>query len=257
MADAVIGNVQEQILKEYGASNCEMVFYSHSIGLLYLSIALSLSGKLPAAVQVAQEVKRPRTSSPYYDFCLILYIYYLAVSSRNLWLWFPPIFDRLLGPQLGTHSGPSSRGFYRCYGPFKNLMIKFLWPFSLFFCSLAGHNVPKSHHDRCILHCLLKAFLGGVRLVRSCTSSGPPLEDADQEIGARESLCKDPTDDWHFPIRLSAKAHQSSCLSGGRPRLFHQRSIKDRPMVPQESGFSESVFPAADERVARSDQHRS
>lgn len=38
MADAIIGNVQEQAMKEYNSSNTEMVLYSYSIGFMYVLI---------------------------------------------------------------------------------------------------------------------------------------------------------------------------------------------------------------------------
>ena len=52
----VISNTQEKTLKKYGASTCEIVLYSHSIGLLYLAVALVITGKLIPAIQVGQQV---------------------------------------------------------------------------------------------------------------------------------------------------------------------------------------------------------
>ncbi|XP_065900020.1 adenosine 3'-phospho 5'-phosphosulfate transporter 2-like isoform X2 [Dysidea avara] len=49
-ADAVIGNVQEKTLKQFAASNSEMVFYSYTIGFLYILWGLLLTnGLVPAA----------------------------------------------------------------------------------------------------------------------------------------------------------------------------------------------------------------
>ncbi|XP_064406705.1 adenosine 3'-phospho 5'-phosphosulfate transporter 2-like isoform X2 [Halichondria panicea] len=48
-ADAVIGNVQEKALKQYSASNVEMVLFSYFIGFWYLLVAVTLTGSLQAA----------------------------------------------------------------------------------------------------------------------------------------------------------------------------------------------------------------
>jgi len=53
LADAMIGNVQEKAMKKFGAPNCEVVFYSYSLGLVYLAIALIVSGKLIPSVQLS------------------------------------------------------------------------------------------------------------------------------------------------------------------------------------------------------------
>uniref|UniRef100_A0A2C9LTE5 Adenosine 3'-phospho 5'-phosphosulfate transporter 2 n=1 Tax=Biomphalaria glabrata TaxID=6526 RepID=A0A2C9LTE5_BIOGL len=54
-ADGAIGNVQEKTLKQYGASNGEMVLYSYSIGFLYILFGLVLSGGLLPAFYFCQE----------------------------------------------------------------------------------------------------------------------------------------------------------------------------------------------------------
>lgn len=56
VADAIIGNVQEKAIKMHGASNSEVVFYSYSMGLVYLIAALVLTGHLIPAVIVANQV---------------------------------------------------------------------------------------------------------------------------------------------------------------------------------------------------------
>ena len=55
-ADAVIGNVQEKALKQYSASNLEMVLFSYFIGLWYILIGLVLSGSLLPAFNYCIEV---------------------------------------------------------------------------------------------------------------------------------------------------------------------------------------------------------
>ena len=57
LADAMIGNVQEKAMKKFGAPNCEVVFYSYSLGLVYLAIALIVSGKLIPSVQLSNMVR--------------------------------------------------------------------------------------------------------------------------------------------------------------------------------------------------------
>ena len=50
MADAVIGNVQEKAMKQYGATQVEVILYSYSIGTVYLLGGQILSGNfIPAA----------------------------------------------------------------------------------------------------------------------------------------------------------------------------------------------------------------
>jgi adenosine 3'-phospho 5'-phosphosulfate transporter B3 len=56
VADAVIGNVQEKAMKKYGASNSEVVLYSYSFGIIYLLVALILSGRLTPAITTANQV---------------------------------------------------------------------------------------------------------------------------------------------------------------------------------------------------------
>lgn len=56
MADAIIGNVQEKAMKKYGASNSEVVLYSYSIGIIYLGVALIVTGRMIPAIQAGQEV---------------------------------------------------------------------------------------------------------------------------------------------------------------------------------------------------------
>ena len=57
LADAAIGNVQEKAMKKYSAANSEVVFYSYSIGLVYLALALLLTEQLFSAIHIAAEVK--------------------------------------------------------------------------------------------------------------------------------------------------------------------------------------------------------
>ncbi|KAK9876799.1 hypothetical protein WA026_015037 [Henosepilachna vigintioctopunctata] len=46
LCDAIIGNVQEKSIKAYGADIAEVVFYSYSIGFLYLFFIMTLTGHL-------------------------------------------------------------------------------------------------------------------------------------------------------------------------------------------------------------------
>ncbi|CAI9725572.1 3' [Octopus vulgaris] len=54
-ADAVIGNVQEKVLKKFNCSNIEMVLYSCSIGFLYILVGLVVTGNLLPAVHFCSE----------------------------------------------------------------------------------------------------------------------------------------------------------------------------------------------------------
>ena len=51
MADAVIGNVQEKAMKQYGATQVEVILYSYSIGTIYLLGGQILSGNFVPAVR--------------------------------------------------------------------------------------------------------------------------------------------------------------------------------------------------------------
>lgn len=46
LCDAVIGNLQEKSMKNYKASNTEVVLYSYAIGLGYLFVILLLTGNI-------------------------------------------------------------------------------------------------------------------------------------------------------------------------------------------------------------------
>ncbi|KAI6244174.1 UAA transporter domain containing protein [Aphelenchoides fujianensis] len=45
VADAIIGNVQEKTMKQHKASNCEVVTYSYSLGVVYLFVGTVISGE--------------------------------------------------------------------------------------------------------------------------------------------------------------------------------------------------------------------
>ncbi|XP_057669597.1 adenosine 3'-phospho 5'-phosphosulfate transporter 2 [Diorhabda carinulata] len=46
LCDAIIGNVQEKSMKNYGATNAEVVMYSYTLGFLYIFIIMLISGDL-------------------------------------------------------------------------------------------------------------------------------------------------------------------------------------------------------------------
>lgn len=46
LCDAIIGNVQEKSMKNYQASNTEVVLYSYGIGFVYIFIILLCTGDL-------------------------------------------------------------------------------------------------------------------------------------------------------------------------------------------------------------------
>ncbi|KAI6191766.1 UAA transporter domain containing protein [Aphelenchoides bicaudatus] len=55
VADAIIGNVQEKEMKKHNASNSEVVFYSYSIGSIYILVGILASGEIfPAFTFFAQ-----------------------------------------------------------------------------------------------------------------------------------------------------------------------------------------------------------
>nr|WBR79116.1 adenosine 3'-phospho 5'-phosphosulfate transporter [Gryllodes sigillatus] len=50
LCDAAIGNVQEKSMKNYQATNCEVVLYSYSIGFVYLFIIMIFTGDLQKGI---------------------------------------------------------------------------------------------------------------------------------------------------------------------------------------------------------------
>ena len=46
LADAVIGNVQEQAMRQHSAANSEVIFYSYSSGAVMLTVGLAAAGML-------------------------------------------------------------------------------------------------------------------------------------------------------------------------------------------------------------------
>ena len=58
LADAMIGNVQEKAMKKFAAPNCEVVLYSYSLGLIYLGIALVISGQLLPSIRLSNLVRK-------------------------------------------------------------------------------------------------------------------------------------------------------------------------------------------------------
>lgn len=46
LCDALIGNVQEKAMKSHNATNTEVVFYSYSIGFVYLLLIMIVNGSL-------------------------------------------------------------------------------------------------------------------------------------------------------------------------------------------------------------------
>lgn len=54
--DAVIGNVQEKAMKQYKASNAEIVLYSYAIGIVYIFVYLVVGGDLLPAARICSQV---------------------------------------------------------------------------------------------------------------------------------------------------------------------------------------------------------
>nr|XP_018916010.1 PREDICTED: adenosine 3'-phospho 5'-phosphosulfate transporter 2 isoform X2 [Bemisia tabaci] len=55
LCDAAIGNVQEKAIKQYGATNAEIVYYSYSIGFIYLFFIMLISGNLHSGFAFCRE----------------------------------------------------------------------------------------------------------------------------------------------------------------------------------------------------------
>ena len=50
VADAIIGNLQEKTIKQYQASNSEVVLYSYSIGFVYLFFLVAVFTDIASAI---------------------------------------------------------------------------------------------------------------------------------------------------------------------------------------------------------------
>jgi len=50
LCDAAIGNVQEKSMKEYKATNTEVVLYSYSVGFVYLFLIMLVTGDLSRGI---------------------------------------------------------------------------------------------------------------------------------------------------------------------------------------------------------------
>lgn len=57
LCDAAIGNVQEKSMKQYNASNAEIVLYSYSIGFFYIFVTMFLTGDFYRGVKFCAEVQ--------------------------------------------------------------------------------------------------------------------------------------------------------------------------------------------------------
>lgn len=79
MADAVIGNVQEKMMREYKASNCEMVLYSYSIGFVYILIGEMVTGTFTPAFTYFNE--HPKVYLLSFLFSFVGYLGILFVLS--------------------------------------------------------------------------------------------------------------------------------------------------------------------------------
>lgn len=55
LCDAAIGNFQEKFMKQYAASNAEVVLYSYAIGFGYLVVLMSLSGGLASGYHFSSQ----------------------------------------------------------------------------------------------------------------------------------------------------------------------------------------------------------
>ena len=72
-ADAVIGNVQEKAMKQYGANQVEMVLYSYSLGTVYLFFGQVASGNF-----------MPATRKRLQSFFTVRSFYNFRISSTTL-----------------------------------------------------------------------------------------------------------------------------------------------------------------------------
>ncbi|XP_025109309.1 adenosine 3'-phospho 5'-phosphosulfate transporter 2-like isoform X2 [Pomacea canaliculata] len=93
--DGAIGNVQEKTLKQYGASNTEMVLFSYGIGFIYIFVGLGLTGGLLPAFQFCQ--KYPVET---YGYAVIFSI--TGYLGLNIVLTFVKTFGALIAVTVTT-----------------------------------------------------------------------------------------------------------------------------------------------------------
>lgn len=58
ICDAMIGNIQEKAMKTFNASNTEVVLYSYSIGFVYLSFIMIVTGQFKKGFDFCLKVKK-------------------------------------------------------------------------------------------------------------------------------------------------------------------------------------------------------
>lgn len=56
VCDAIIGNLQEKTMKQYKATNTEVVLYSYGIGFVYLLMILLFTGELASGAVFCSQV---------------------------------------------------------------------------------------------------------------------------------------------------------------------------------------------------------
>ncbi|XP_061715391.1 adenosine 3'-phospho 5'-phosphosulfate transporter 2 [Cydia pomonella] len=79
LCDAIIGNVQEKAMKQFQASNNEVVFYSYAIGCVYLVVITGSTGILTKGYVYCSEVSSPLTM--YVNIFLLSLSGYLGLQA--------------------------------------------------------------------------------------------------------------------------------------------------------------------------------
>ena len=80
LADAVIGNVQEKTIRQYNASNSEVVLYSYAIGFVYLFFLVAVFTDIASAIHYCSYYPKQT-----YGYAFIFSLTgYLGIQVQNI-----------------------------------------------------------------------------------------------------------------------------------------------------------------------------
>ena len=113
VCDALIGNIQEKAMRQYKATNTEVVLYSYSIGFLYLLLILLSTGDITTAASFCTEVIIHKL---FFICATLRNLYLFSASFRNLWIRSSLLAQRLSWYPNRSYSGPMLWSICSCDG---------------------------------------------------------------------------------------------------------------------------------------------
>uniref|UniRef100_A0A183V2W3 Adenosine 3'-phospho 5'-phosphosulfate transporter 2 n=1 Tax=Toxocara canis TaxID=6265 RepID=A0A183V2W3_TOXCA len=87
LADAIIGNVQEKVMHTYGATNNEVIFYSYTIGSIYIFSGLLITGQFTDAFIFFLQIRSLYQFHNVYSnhCCYLAIIIVILFTLQNSW----------------------------------------------------------------------------------------------------------------------------------------------------------------------------